>query len=243
MYRVLLVIGFLFLGLTGLSGCATNKIFLHTYEIDEAEIEKIVDDLTRQDFEVIISDRAPPQMQLGSFIIYPRDSDDNAPLAKILNVIGEYGYYTQLIAKNRVKNHTYTKKNHIGLYLINPNIDWLEIKNQLDLGFSLSLSDVNFTSTGCHSAYVLRLENEENGTIRQTIPEVEQGLRINWQQLDEQLILTHQKTEYRYFLEKEYIRKGNHNELLLTLSPGNHIALNLHEPFACIFESRTSLVD
>lgn len=111
MSRILLICSFLLIGQTVLSGCVTNKIFLHSYEVDEDELKKIVADLTLQDFEVILSDRPPPQMQLGTFIIYPRDSDDNAPLESILNVIGEYGYYTQLIAKNRVKNHSHTNSN------------------------------------------------------------------------------------------------------------------------------------
>ena len=55
---------------TLLTGCATNTIYLHTYDIEQEDIDKIVMSLKEQKFQVEVSDRNPPILILGSFIIY-----------------------------------------------------------------------------------------------------------------------------------------------------------------------------
>lgn len=234
---------FLVLTLMLLSGCATNTVFLHTYEIKKEEIDKIVKSLQEKEFEVVVSERIPPMLQLGSFVIYPRESGDNEPLVKIFDAIGEHGYYTYLIAKNRVKNHSYTKKTNIGLYLINPNIDWLNAQQQLDIGFAFNLTDVTFSSTNCMQVFSLDFEKGNTGVIRQTLPKSNDMRAVQWQQDEEQVAITYGDKTYDFAFEKDYIRSGNRNDLLLTLSPGNSVALGLTEPFSCKFVSRVPLVD
>lgn len=45
---------------TLLTGCATNTIYLHTYDIEQEDIDKIVMSLKEQKFQVEVSDRNPP---------------------------------------------------------------------------------------------------------------------------------------------------------------------------------------
>lgn len=161
--------------------------------------------------------------------------------------------------KTALKIIAIRKKNHIGLYLINPNIDWLELQNELDASYAFSITDITFNSVNCKTLYVLTLAENHKATIRhlpsqfesekepksnsEVIPGTGEKLTVQWQQNEDVVTLVHKQKEYRFVLEREYLRHGNRRDLLLTLSTGNKEALGLTEPFACKFESRTPLVD
>lgn len=226
-----------------LAGCAANTVYLHTYEIEQEVIDKIVMSLQEKKFEVEVSDRKPPMLILGSFIIYPRDSDDNEPLVKILDAIGEHGYHINLIAKNRVRNHYYTKKTNIGLYLINPLANLLSAQQQLGTDFVFNLTDVAFSSTSCASLFSLEFRQDNTAIIRQTTPESNDTWTLQWQQAEETISLTVDDKRINYILEKNYKRSGNRTDLLLTLSTGNALTLGITEPFACKYESQIHLID
>ena len=226
-----------------MSGCATNTIYLHTYDIEQEDIDKIVMSLKEQKFQVEVSDRNPPILILGSFIIYSRDSDDNGPLVKILDAIGEHGYHINLIAKNRVRNHYYTKKTNIGLYLINPLANLLSAQQQLGTDFVFNLTDVAFSSTSCASLFSLEFRKDNTAIIRQTTPKSNDTWTLQWQQAEETISLTVDDKRINYILEKNYKRSGNRTDLLLTLATGNALTLGITEPFACKYESQIHLID
>lgn len=229
--------------ITLMTGCATNTIYLHTYDIEHEDIEKIVTSLKEQNFEVEVSDRNPPILILGSFIIYSRDSDDNGPLVKILDAIGEHGYHINLIAKNRVRNHYYTKKTNIGLYLINPLANLLTAQQQLEIDFAFNLTDVVFSSSSCTSLFSLEFKKDNTAIIRQTSPKSEDMVTFQWLQAEDIVSITVDDKKINYILEKNYKRSGNRTELLLTLATGNELTLGISEPFACKYESQIHLVD
>jgi hypothetical protein len=229
--------------ITLMSGCATNTIYLHTYDIEQEDIEKIVTSLKEQNFEVEVSDRIPPMLILGSFIIYSRDSDDNGPLVKILDAIGEHGYHINLIAKNRVRNHYYTKKTNIGLYLINPLANLLTAQQQLEIDFAFNLTDVVFSSSSCTSLFSLEFKKDNTAIIRQTIPNSNDMETFQWLQAEDKISMNVDGKEINYLLEKNYTRSGNKTDLLLTLATGNALTLGINEPFACKYESLIHLID
>ena len=226
-----------------LSGCATNTVYLYTYEIDQEEIDKIVASLKEKEFEVEVSDRPPPTLRLGSFIIYPRDSGDNGPLVKILDAIGEHGYHTNFFAQSRVRNHYYTKKTNIGLYLINPRANLLTAQQQLEIEFAFNLTDVIFSSINCMSLFSLKFEKDNTAIIRQTTPKSNDKWTFQWQQAEDTISITVDDKIINYTLEKDYKRSGNRSDLLLTFFSGNALALGISEPFACKYESTIHLVD
>ena len=226
-----------------LSGCATNTVYLHTYEIEQEEIDNIVMSLKEKKFEVKVSDRLPPILMFGSFIVYSRDSGDNEPLVKILDVISEHGHHINFIAKNRVKNHYYTKKTNVGLYLINPRTNLLTAQQQLEIDFAFNLTDVVFSSTSCTSLYSLEFGKDFTAIIRQSTPKSNDRWAFKWQQAEDTISITVDNKTINYTLEKDYKRSGNRSDLLLTLSSGNALALGISEPFACKYESTIHLVD
>ncbi|WP_027672640.1 hypothetical protein [Rheinheimera baltica] len=226
-----------------LSGCATNTVYLHTYEIEQEEIDKIVASLKEKEFEVEVSDRIPPILKFGNFIIYPRDPGDNEPLVKILDAIGEHGYNTNLIAQSRVRNHYYTKKTNIGLYLINPRVELLSAQQQLETEFAFNLTDVIFSSTNCISLFSLEFGKDNTAIIRQTTPKSNDKWTFQWQQAEDTITIIVDDKTINYTLEKDYKRSGNRSDLLLTFFPGNALALGISEPFACKYESTIHLVD
>ena len=93
-----------------LTAWTTNTVFLHTCDIEKVEIEKIVNTLQKQAYKIEVSYGNVSVVNFGSFIIYPRDSGNNTPLVKILDAIGDHGYFTNLTAQNRMRNHLYTRK-------------------------------------------------------------------------------------------------------------------------------------
>ncbi|EHR40475.1 hypothetical protein [Alishewanella jeotgali] len=226
-----------------LSGCATNRVFLHTYEIEQEDIDKIVASLKEKKFDVEVSERMPPILTFGSFIIYPRDSGDNEPLVQILDTIGEHGYYTNLIAQNRVKNHYYTKKTNIGLYLINPRAQLLSAQQQLEMQFPVNLTEVTFSSTNCIRLFSLEFAKDHTAMIRQAIPKSNDKWTFQWQQTEDRIIISVDDKTINYTVEKNYKRSGNQSELHLTIFPGNALALGISEPLACKYESTIHLVD
>ena len=229
--------------MTLLSGCSTNTVYLHTYEIEQEEIDNIVTSLREKEFEVEVSDRIPPTLRLGSFIVYSRDSDDNGPLVKILDAIGEHGYHVNFFTKNRVRNHYYTKKTNIGLYLINPRTNLLTAQQQLEIDFAFNLTDVVFSSTSCTSLFSLEFGQDNTTIIRQTTPKSNDKWTFQWKQAEDTISITVDDKTINYTLEKDYKRSGNRSDLRLTLSSGNALALGISEPFACKYESTIHLVD
>jgi len=228
---------------TLLTGCATNTIYLHTYDIEQEDIDKIVMSLKEQKFQVEVSDRNPPILILGSFIIYSRDSDDNGPLVKILDAIGEHGYHINLIAKNRVRNHYYTKKTNIGLYLINPLANLLTAQQQLEIDAAINLTDMVFSSVSCTSLFSLEFRKDNTAFIRQTTPNSNDMVTFQWLQAEDTISMNVDGKEINYILEKNYKRSGNRTDLLLTLATGNALTLGITEPFACKYESQIHLID
>ena len=226
-----------------LTGCATNKIFLHSYKIDEPEIKRIASELVLQGFEVSIEARPPPMINMGSFIIYPKSEGDNDALIQIFDVINEHYYYTNFIAKNRVRNHSYTKNTYIGLYLINPNIGWQNEEDKLKLGFVLGLSEASFSSIDCRTLFTLDFDDPNKGVISHNAEESPQNFNFLWKRNGDVITLTSETSTLDLSLTQEYQRQGNRNDLILNLSPGNAFGLGLDEPYSCHFQSRTPLID
>lgn len=85
-----------------LGGCSVNTVYLYTYNVEQEQKYKIIEELKSKEFEVAVMDDPPPLLELGSFIIYPKPPNDNDALEDILNVIQAEGFSTGLIAKNKV---------------------------------------------------------------------------------------------------------------------------------------------
>ncbi|WP_138527244.1 MULTISPECIES: hypothetical protein [Pseudoalteromonas] len=217
-----------------LTACAPSTVHLHSYKVSEAKKNEIVMALRATGFKVLISERKPPLLALGSFIIYPKDNGDNDDLVKILNIINEKGYSTGLIAKNRVRNHEYWDSNNIGLYLVETD-GLMSMQEQLAAEFAVDISEVEFTSTNCSKLYRLTFDKGGNARVNK-IP-------LLWSRNGDTLSISQQGNRQQFTYSNKYERNGVARELVMQLEPYENSELENIEYLNCKYQSRTPLIE
>ncbi|KZN49260.1 hypothetical protein N476_19625 [Pseudoalteromonas luteoviolacea H33] len=217
-----------------LTGCAPSTVHLHSYKVPEAEKNEIVTALEATGLKVLISERKPPLVNMGSFIIYPKDDGDNDDLVKILNIINEKGYTTGLIAKNRVKNHEYRNSNNIGLYLVNSD-GLMSMREQLAAEFAVDITEVEFSSTNCTEAYKLSFDKDGSARIN--------DISLLWSKNEDTVVLSHQNQSQKFTYSNKYERNGATRELVMQLVPYRNNTLDSIKYFNCKYQSRTPLIE
>ncbi|MEO2266486.1 hypothetical protein V1358_03955 [Pseudoalteromonas sp. YIC-656] len=217
-----------------LTACAPTTVHLHSYNVPEANTKEIVMALKATGFDVLISEREPPLLAFGSFIIYPQDNGDNDDLVKILNIINEKGYPTGLIAKNRVRNHEYRDGHNIGLYLVKTN-GLMSMQEQLAADFAVDITEVEFTSTNCSELYRLTFGKDGNARVNK-IP-------MLWSRNGDTLSISQQDNRQKFTYSNEYKRNGNARELVMQLVPYRNSELEHIEYLNCEYQSITPLIE
>ena len=232
-----------------LTACAPSRIHLHSYNIPEKERDIVAKELKESGLDVVLSERKPPLLNMGSFIIYPKADGDNDDLMKILKVINEHGYSTGLIARNRVKNHEYRDGSNIGLYLVNSD-GLLSLEDQLAAEFAVDITEVEFSSNNCPALYRLTLAKDGNGLIRQMTALKELGqkptsqpLPLSWTRDDNRLNLNSDLGEQAYTYAQQYQKNGVGKKLIMTLTPYLKPELDKVPQLKCTFVSSTPLIE
>lgn len=137
-----------------LSGCASQKVFLNDYKLNETSVEQIQALLEREGFYVQVISVHPPSSIHSSTILSGSSAAFGPSVDRLVNALDELGYHNINTSIVQQGNHWYRGDN-IGLYLF--EADFVDRSGRNIHG--------DYSAEGCESMATLSLTREHEFTI------------------------------------------------------------------------------
>lgn len=214
-----------------LCACSQTQVHVFTHQLDDEKRDRLVKQLEQARLEVIISDKKPPALNLGNFILYKLGQGAESTLEKLLAIMNESDFPISFVGHNKLGNHEFTDGN-IGLYLVP-----FSPAPQNERPLLLNLSDVTFRAEDCEARIEFPLNQSAVLTGKHITPQ-EQSAYLWSMDSDERVSLRQGRRVYQYKFLSYYARMEDRDIQMLELVPLGNYPL----PFGCHFSSKNVLL-
>ncbi|MBA3989376.1 MAG: hypothetical protein C0463_09695 [Idiomarina sp.] len=138
-----------------LSGCASQKVFLNDYKLNDASVEQVQALLEREGFDVQVISVQPPSSIHSSTILSGSSAAFGSSVDRLVNALDELGYHHNINTSIVQQGNHWYRGDNIGLYLF--DADFIDKPGRNIHG--------DYSAEDCESMATLTLTRKQEFTI------------------------------------------------------------------------------